>query len=437
MLWTLLLACTSSDADPAAPTGDSATAAHEVPWSHGLPSIAPLVRTITHLHSPFSHDACDGEGLLEGAVNQPCLDDFRAGLCNAGIDVAFVTDHPDYAGDQDYADLHHARPGDDTRADRNGILCDDGHTVYTFPGFEDELMPIGLEQHVPGDVAARKELLNRSDGDALQAMVDAGAHVFMAHTEGKELASLEVLQDAGLTGIEIFNLHAMFAPDIRQEDLGLDGLGWFSDIAPFTSPDATAEPDLFVLGVLQLQPPSLAAFDALLARGPVTGIIGTDAHQNVLNVDLADGQRADSYQRMLRWMSNHVQVEAGEEVKDALAAGRSTVVFEILGTPAGFGFSAPDAPMGGSSTARTLTIDCPQLHPESPKGLDAPEITARLMRDGVAVHTGCGEVPIDGPGVYRVEVDIVPNHLRPFLGDDPEPWIHSWPWMLSNGIRVQ
>lgn len=427
----LLLACR-----PPATVVVPPAAPREVPWRRGLPPVEGVARTITHLHSPWSHDACDGDPLPDGRVNEPCLEDFRSGLCEAGIDVAFVTDHPNHAAAQAYGDLHHARPGDTVLPDRNGIVCADGRTVWTFPGFEDELMPLGLAEHVPGTAAERNELLNRYDETGLVAMVDAGAEVFVAHTEGRLLPDLEALQDAGLRGIEIWNLHAMFAPDIREDDLGLDGLGWAADIGPFTRPTTTAEPDLFVIGVLQLQRPSLERFDALLARGPMVGIVGTDAHQNVLNLELADGERGDSYRRSLRWMSNLVQAGPDEDVSDALAAGRSIVAFEILGTPVGFDFRAPDAQMGGSSTARSLEIQCPTLHPESPQGVEAPEITVHLVKDGARIATGCGTHELDGPGVYRVEVEIVPLHLRPFLGDDPEPYLRPFPWILSNAIRV-
>jgi hypothetical protein len=235
----------------------------------------------------------------------------------------------------------------------------------------------------------------------------------------------------------------MFAPDIRAEDLGLDGLGWVTDIAPFTVADGTAEPDLLVLGVLQSQPPSLAAWDTLLARGPIVGVGGTDAHQNVLPILLRDGIRGDAYQRMLRWFSNVVWADAAEPatVQQALAAGRSHLVFEILGSEVGFDLYLRDPAgeaheTGSDAPEGTLVVGCPTLHPASPRGLDDPEVTVRVLKDGAAWHEGCGEVPTDGPGVYRVEVDIVPLHLRPFLGDDPEPWLHAYPWIYSNAVRV-
>ena len=52
------------------------------------------------------------------------------------------------------------------------------------------------------------------------------------------------------------------------------------------------------------------------------------------------------------------------------------------------------------------------------------------------IAEGCGTHTLDGPAVYRVEVEIVPLHLRPFLGADPEPYLRPFPWLLSNAIRV-
>jgi len=431
MIALFLLACT-----PETTTPD--TGPVEVDWRPGLPALSVGQRVITHLHSPWSHDACDGMGIIDGEVNQPCLDDFRRGLCDAGIDTAFITDHPSYGAFQTFDDLFHPQPGDERDGAIAILTCGDGRQVRLQPGFEDELMPVGLDEHVPGTPEERDDLLNRFDDEALQTMVDAGAKVFQAHTESRELPLLERLQDAGLTGVEIFNLHAMFAPNIRPEYLGLDALGWVEDIAPFTSPDSTGEPDLFVLGVLQNQPPSLAKFDALLARGPMVGIIGTDAHQNVLPLDLRDGERADSYRRMLRWMANTVLPEPGESVEDALAAGHSFVAFEILGTPDGFSFTASDGTgMGGETTDTTLEIVCPTLHPESPRGPEEPELDVRLISQGVVVAEGCGTHIVDSAGAYRVEIDITPTHLTRFLGDDPQPWLRPFPWILSNAIYVQ
>src|SRR5690606_37463717 len=114
------------------------------------------LRAIVHLHSPYSHDACDGAGWVDGALDEDCLADLRQGLCDAAIDVAFLTDHPSHAADQPFADLLLARAGDQPlhRGEvvvGNRVACASGHEVGWLPGVEDALMPVGLDRHVHDD----------------------------------------------------------------------------------------------------------------------------------------------------------------------------------------------------------------------------------------------------------------------------------------------
>jgi hypothetical protein len=404
-------------------------------------------RVITHLHSPWSHDACDGSGVVDGVVNAECLADLRRGLCEAAVDLAFLTDHPDRAAFQDYSQLWHPDSADTPILQGDSpvgtlIACDDGSQTAWLPGIEDELMPLGLTRHVAERDEARENLYNRSDPDAVYELTDAGGLVFVAHTEQRDAETVRAQRAAGLVGVEIFNAHAMFAPDIRSEFLGLEGLGWTNDIGPFTRPDATAEPDLLFLGVLELQAPSMALFDDLLQDGPLVGIAGSDAHQNVLRLELRDGERLDSYRRALTWFSNHVYStdSSPQGIKDALAAGQSAVVFEVLGVPTGFDFYLDGdsiTEMGGSAIGGDIVVTCPTLSATFPHGPDAPDIVVGILKNGTFWQGGCGTFPTDGPGVYRVQVDLTPHHLAPFLGDEPERFLRPFPWILSNAIRIQ
>jgi hypothetical protein len=447
-MWLLhALGCAPTDSPPPDDTGPA-----EAPWSRELPDAREISvdggfsvrRAITHLHSPWSHDACDGDPLPDGLPNAACLADLRAGLCATRVDAAFLSDHPAEAAFQPYADLFLAQPGDTPWPDAptqraNQIHCDDGHVVTWFPGIEDETMPLGLDRHVSLDSAVNDATYNAGDAAAVIAETEAGALVFMAHTEQRDYGWLAERQAAGMVGVELFNLHAMFDPDIRADYLGLDGLGWLADIGPFADPSASAEPDLLVLAVLAEQPPSIANWDGLLANGPTVGIAGTDAHQNVLPTLMRDGERGDSYRRMLRWFSNHLLVAGDDpaDLEDALAAGRSYVAFEILGTPTGFSFHYGDVQMGGEGPAGgTLHVACPTLLPGSPRGPELPEITATVFRDGQPWQTGCGDFADVPAGVYRVRIDMVPHQLVPFLGEDPTPWVHGYPWVYGNAIRV-
>lgn len=410
-----------------------------------------------HLHSPWSHDACDGEPLDEdGEPRLDCLLDLRQGLCRAGIEHAFLSDHPAWFATGEWEEVPLAQPGDTLLAGGSvlSLPCDDGRPVLWYPGVEDEVMPVALDQHVPGDSGERDALYNRSDSEALDAFAAAGGRVFVNHTEGRSLDELTALVQGGAVGVEAFNLHAAFAPDIRAEDLGLDPVSWLSEIAPFTAPDGTGQPDLFVLAVLADQEPSLQAWDSLQAVATddrvVVGIAGTDAHQNVLPLELRDGERGDSYRRMLRWFSQHLWIDGDASdpaaAEQALAQGRFHVVFEILGTPVGFDFHLEDASgtvheMGSVLAAdqlpATLVLTCPSLWEGSPQGTAAPVITGSVLKDGRTWQEGCGSFTVDEPGSYRVRVDLSPAHLEPFLGGDPQPWIHPYPWILGNPIRVR
>jgi len=424
----LLLACTSGEPVDSGPT--------TVPWSSDRPRLdLPLrdyawKRGIVHLHSPWSHDACDGLMGDEGVFSEDCLSDFRDGLCRNGMDFAFVTDHPGYMAHQDYEDLKLLREGDTDLGDRTVLECG----TVLFPGTEDDSMTVGLVEHVPGTVEERDALYNRSDAESYAAFTAAGADIYQNHPEGMELEELVRRSEWGMTGLEIFNLHAMFGPDIREEDLGLEPFSWVEDIGPFT--EGEAEPDLLYIAVHQDQPPSLEHWDALLQLGPTVGIGGTDAHQNVLNWELADGERVDSYRRMMSWFSNWVLVE-DEDFQGSLASGRNAVVFEFLGVPDQLDVRIGDLELGETGEGGTLSISCTSLASTSPRGLQDPELRVEVRRDGEVVGSGCGDHDATTPGVYRVSWYITPLHLSDFLGDAEALAEREHPWIHAGAIRVR
>ena len=463
----LLLGLPACSGPPADTGADTARAPDTVPWSSGVPAAADEIpdvagyrvrRAIAHLHSPWSHDACDGDPLPDGAPNEDCLADLRAGLCATHVDYAFLSDHPSYFAFQPWEGITHPRdgdvlldaagePADPAAAVAMRITCDDGHVVTWLPGVEDELMPLALDGHPGEDAEENDAIYNTYTPEAVGDLAAAGGTVWQAHTESKDREKLGELVDAGLRGVELFNLHAMFAPDIRSEYLGLDAAGWLADIAPFTDAEGTAEPDLLFLAVLIEQEPSIAAWDALQQRVAgeriVAGSGGTDAHENALPIVLRDGERGDSYRRMLRWFANDLLVEddTPAAAEEALARGRFYVAFDALGTPVGVEVTVEDDSgelhtLGEESPPGTLHVGCPALSPHSPRGEESPEITATIFRDGEVWAEGCGDHAVTDAGFYRVRYDIVPNHLRPFLGEDPDPWIHAYPWVYTNPIHV-
>ncbi len=408
----LLLACTSNPVDTAHPT---------VPWSGDRPPLQAEAqgmqwrRGLIHMHSPYSHDACDGDGLPDGQVNEDCLADLREAMCRLSLDFVYLTDHPSYAAEQPYQDTKLLRDDDEDLGYASRLACG----TVVLPGFEDELMPVGMESHL-----AERSTYDASDADAIAQMTAAGGFVLQAHSEGRELELLAERIANGMGGMEIYNLHAMFDPNIREEDLGLDRLGWMEDMEPFTSGEA--EPDLFFLVVHQEQGPSIASFDSLWQSHDVVGTAGTDAHQNVMPLEMDDGERVDSYRRMMSWFSNWLLTDATQpqDYDEALAAGRSAIVFEVLGTP-----DTVDVHLEGDS----LEVHCPVLSESSPYQGEPPEIEVTIYKDGAPWKTECGSHETEGPGVYRVAYTITPTHLADFA---PAEFIRPYPWIYVQPMRV-
>jgi hypothetical protein len=419
-------------------------------------------RGIVHLHSPFSHDACDGNPRADdGTPNEPCLTDLRRALCTTRIDFAALTDHDDSMADEDFATLFSQRPGDEPLRDPAGdvvalrMICpEDAHVVTITVGSENDLMPIMLDRHVAGDVAQRHATYNGTDAASVAAFRDAGGLVWVAHTESKPL---ELLRAVEPDGIEVYNLHANIDPDIREEFLGLDGSAALVAAVEFadTNP-GHPEPDLAMLAFLAPNAPAIETWNTLLGEGRrVSATAGSDAHQNAIPVTFGDGERGDSYRRVLRWFSNIAYATVPGDpvaVKDALRTGRMFALLEILGTPEGLDIRATS----GATTfelgdvipaGATITVDLPRIHALDER-LPAPVIRARVVYieapTGVVSELGAAEgageqlvVTTPGPGAYRVELTMVPHHLAPYLRDlGPDLAGVELPWIYASPIYV-
>jgi hypothetical protein len=450
-------ASTGSTTGPEVGCGETAAPDEPIPWDKGQPDIsacAPIrglreVRAIMHLHSHHSHDACDGEPQPNGVPDEDCLADLRAGLCTTRIDVAMLSDHPAHASEAAFEELLLMRGmdepvlGDRGKPIASWLRCPDGHKVLVMPGIESQqMMPLGLEEHVT-------EVYGTSSPAAFAAIKEAGALAWVAHTEGRDVAELATL---GLDGIELYQLHANLDPEIRKDHLGLPEDDYLAAVIPFFLTPGR-QPDLATLGFLLPNEPSLVALETLGQSQRLTISAGTDAHQNVFNTIATDGERGDSYRRMIRWFNNRIRAAeltpAG--VKAALRAGNNHIVFESLGSPLGFDFYGEGAAvveMGAEVSLAggplTLRASLPTLDPRSPQGAEAPATRGVLYRaiDGerVALKTwSSGQVELEapGPGVYRVEVWITPRHLLPYLGDAPEYAEIEAPWIYSGALFVR
>ncbi len=449
--------------------GDSPRAPALPAWDKGLPTATAIgtafatrgltaARGIVHLHSPYSHDACDGNPRdASGAPNEPCLADLRAALCTTRIDFAALTDHDASMADEDFTTLFSMRGTDQAVRNAAGeqiasrIACADGHEVMVTIGGENDLMPIMLDRHVPGTDAERHTTYNGNDATAAAAFRAAGGLVWVAHTESK---SVDVLRAIAVDGIEVYNLHANIDPRIREEYLGLPSAGALSAAAEFadTNP-GHPEPDLAMLAFLAPNLPAITKWNQLLGEGlHVAATAGSDAHQNAIPIMFADGERGDSYRRVMRWFGNIVLVANPRDpvqIEAALAAGRMFAVFEMLGTPEGLDVRASDAAGTyelGADVPRgaRLTVDLPRVRALDPR-LPAPVIRARALwiEPGGAVTELAStteaqlNVNLGAAGAYRIEITIVPRHLGPYLGDlgtamaEVElPWIYTSPFYV-------
>ena len=452
----LCAACGGGDSTPELP-----------PWDKELPPASVIgerwagrgltaARGIVHLHSPYSHDACDGKPRDEvtGAPNEPCLQDLRAALCTTRIDFAALTDHDASMAEEDFGALFNMRGTDEAVRDASGnqiasrIRCDSGREVLVSVGGENDLMPLMLDRHVPGTVDERRALYNGSDVASADAFRAAGGLVWVAHTESKDLALLRAIEPHG---IEVYNLHANIDPDIRSMYLGLPSGAALAKAAEFadTNP-GHPEPDLAMIAFLTANQPAIDKWNTLLGEGMrLAATAGSDAHQNAIPITFADGERGDSYRRVLRWFGNIALVADPRDpaqIEQAMASGRIFTVVEMLGTPVGFDVRVDGGEIGSTvPPGGRLVVDVPAVRGLDPS-LPAPVIRTRIVwiEPGGAVtevaSTTSPEVTINlgAPGAYRVEISMVPHHLGPYLRDlGPELAAVEMPWIYVSPIYVE
>jgi hypothetical protein len=279
----------------------------------------------------------------------------------------------------------------------------------------------------------------------------AGALVWIPHTESRPIADLRAI---GPDGIEVYNLHANLDPEIRRDHLGLPAAEAISRAVEFadTNP-GHPEPDLALLSFLSPNTPAITRWNELLADGRrITVTNGSDAHENALPVKLADGERGDSYRRVLRWFANIALVadpQSPADIKAAIQGGRVFTAFEMMGTPVDFDVRTEGTTnaieLGGTAPrGAVLLVDLPRVRALDPS-LPAPEIRATVWRVDATGPTNVASgsdtqlrVPMDTPGAYRVEISIIPRHLGPYLKDLGTAFAdRELPWIYASPIYVQ
>ena len=413
----------------------------------GAPRGWSVQRGIIHTHSPYSHDACDDHPFIDGVRDEECFQDVRDGMCQTAQDFVFLTDHDDLFAHHEYPDVLLYAPGDEL-IERDGlpvanrVACPDGAQVIVSAGTESAMMPIGLEHHVGDTLDERMAAYNEISPEAVERFKAAGAVAFVQHTEEWDLDTLFSLP---LDGIEIYNVHFNLMNNMGAA-IKMYGL-------MRSDPDALPAIELALLAVFQENTHDLFRWSKLVELRPTAGAMATDSHRNVFEAESPDGERLDSFRRLMHWFSNYVLVKNDDGVddrvlKDAIRHGRMYGAFDVLGYPQGFDFHAVSGAelheMGdrlSSAEGVRLVLTLPRVARQDPAGPQA-EISGRILKsaDGEWIEVAAGgdaTVEADAEvGVYRAEVHIVPHHLTPWLGATPEDYLRDWVWIYSNAIYV-
>jgi hypothetical protein len=278
--------------------------------------------------------------------------------------------------------------------------------------------------------------------------------IFLSHLEERMDWNVH-----GLTGTEIYNIHADFKDEKNLIAAMKNPLWIFKCVELFRKYPQEA------FSTLQDYPADyLRRWDELCQIAPHTGVAANDAHQNtglairllpakrvrvedalgekLLELDvatipvlqaLAKGKKAgdllfkiqlDPYERSLRHVGTHLLLPDLTEkgVWDALEQGRAFVAFDWIADASGFDFAAI-TPSGrqemGSRIRMEKDVDL--------TGSSPLPAAWKLMRNGKPVRESTGrhvEFRVSEPGVYRVEC-----WLR-VAGEDMI-------WILSNPIYVR
>lgn len=465
--------------------GFSLSACARKPLTPGLVSTAELgtvrgrhfVRAVTHFHTPYSFDACDGKGIsADGTLNRSCLADAKTAFCDNHINFIFATDHSNHLAEYSFSELALIESGDTllTKAGPPGspdlpvgnrMTCADGFQPVMAIGLEGRLLALGMDEHVPGDVSTRDAVYTGDSLDSRDKLRAVNALVGIPHTESRDKSALIALAPSF---IEIYNVHANLDPRIRKKYLNrnpFDLVGIF--INYLADPYNSLYADYMFTDYLEFNRVYFETWDALLATNiPVTGVGGLDSHQNIFSQKGSDGLRLDHHRRMTRAFNNFVLTASDtiDGVKGAIAAGRVYFVVEGLGTPVGMDFRGVTTHDNGNGTSTetlsemgsTMTVNAPDtsslrfsvpsVHRAFP-GMDSenhPEIRSELVRvdasgaESVVATSGSSTLVYanPSPGHYRVHVYMRPRHLKEFLFDQDRAK-QSYNWVISNHIKVQ
>jgi hypothetical protein len=182
----------------------------------------------------------------------------------------------------------------------------------------------------------------------------------------------------------------------------------------------------------------LARWDRMSRERPTLGVVALDAHGGVALTDETD-LAVPSHETAFRIARLHfvtaepLRRDAADRLRvyRALRAGRFYNAFDGFAPADGFRF---EVRLG---ERRALLGETVPFHPGQTAIIRVPPVgraLVRLLRDGAVVYESPGDtlldVPLPGPGVYRVEVDL---HVDLF----PIGRATYRPWIFSNPVYVR
>lgn len=420
-------------------------------------------RVITHFHSQYSYDACDKKSLSDGEIST-CRAELRDAMCRNRVDLLFLTDHPDRMSTHSFSELllfegsDVLSPNSTTPTSNTIVGCANGFRPQMVVGFEGQLLALAMDSHLSDP---QDQLAGIYSGEDLalrnRLNTDVNALVAVPHLESRDMATVKSLSP---DAVEIYNIHANLDPKLRKKWLGLRPFEHVARVLSYLAdPYGDLYPDFSFLDWLEVASVYNSRWSWLVAGGVhATGIGGSDSHENIFPQKGSDGERLDAHRRLSRMMSNHVLVSSVSvaNIKAAIKAGRSALVFEGFGTPTGFDFGATQGAtvfaMGDTialgSGAISSNISLPGLHSQSP-GMDdvddddRPHIRTELHWVDTAgtdtvVATARGAsltYTITQQGAYRAELYITPRHLKDFARDENSV-DREYRWIVSNHIYV-
>ena len=342
---------------------------------------------VLHVHSSYSHD---GRGSVE---------DIAQAAARAGVRVVILTDHNTLAP---LAEGKEGWYGD--------VLVLVGAEITTGSGYLLLLDP-------------KPDLPTRARGHILEDLVrhyrEAGSLVLLAHPEHPRLGWRDALPEVdGLEVIDVYD-QLMAVPWSRR----IVGLAAYP-----------ANPVMAVLSWVHWPKSVLARWDVMSRERPTLGVLALDAHGGIALTEETD-LTFPSHETAFRLGRLHFvipdrlrRVPADRlRVYRALRGGRFYNAFDGFAPADGFRF---EVRLGET---RALMGDTVPFHPGQVAQIRVPPVgdsMVRLLRDGVVLREAPGDtltsVPLPGPGVYRVEVDLRVD-LFPIGGVAYRPWIFSNP----------